>query len=380
MKYARAGAAYERSPSAINNGFGIFAGTLMLLPVGSSIWCRQLALASKNADKAAQWVRYRRVLHILELVAIPAWWSLTDGGAGFNLPASLVLLVPLPCAILVAQIVNYSSDNRLLDRKWRPSDVFRLAIWSTISSPVSLLMVAEGIESIRNRSFVGIVWIVFAGISALVGKARLRSAEGMKPRVVKSGELYKRSLVLSKRMGIRLQRVCVVPFGRGRLTNAYGALTMIAVTDDYGHWLEGSELDFVIGHELAHVKHKHGLKKLLAAAGMFALAAALTFVLPRPTGGWRVVFNFGMILTPVMVFHLLSRRFEYAADRASLELTGEPEAASRALSNMYEHVGVPARRSRFQELFATHPNLSHRLEAIARFGQPSAHRSQSSMG
>lgn len=351
----------------------------MLIPVGSSIWCRQLALAPKDADKAARWVAYRRVLHILELFTIPAWWSLTNRGAGFHLPASLVLLVPLSCAILVAQVVNYSSDSRLLDRKWRSSDVLRLATWSTISSPVSLLMVAEGIESMRNRSFVGVLWIVSAGISALVGTARLRSAEGMKPRAVKSGELYKRSLVLSKRMGVRLQRVCVVPFGRGRLTNAYGAWSMIAVTDDYGHWLDGSELDVVIGHELAHVKHKHGLKKLLAPAGMFALAAALTFFLPRPAGGWRVLFNFSVILTPVMMSYLLSRRFEYAADRASLELTGDPEAAIRALSNMYQHVGVPAPRSRFQELFATHPNLSHRLEAIARFGQRSAYRTQSSM-
>jgi Zn-dependent protease with chaperone function len=352
----------------------------MLIPVGFSIWCRNLAVASKNADKAAQWVTYRRVLHILELFTIPAWWSLTNGSIRPHPAASVVLLVPLSCAIFVAHVVNYSSDSRFLGRKWMLSDVFQLATWSTISPPVSLLMLAEGIESARNRSFVGILWMVLAGISALVGNARLQSAEGMKPRAVKSGELYKRSLVLSKRMGIRLQQVCVIPFGRARLTNAYGGWRMIAVTDDYGHWLDGPELDFVIGHELAHVKHKHSLKKLLAAAGIFGLAAALTFILPPPAGSWRVLFNFSVILTPLMVFYLLSRHFEYAADRASLELTGEPEAAIRALSNMYQHAGVPARRSRLQELFSTHPNLSQRLDAIARFGQPSAHRTQSSMG
>jgi Zn-dependent protease with chaperone function len=198
---------------------------------------------------------------------------------------------------------------------------------------------------------------------------RLQSAEGIKPRTVKSGELYKRSLVLSKRMGVRLRRVCVVPFGKGRLTNAYGGWSTIAVTDDYGHWLDGSELDFVIGHELAHVKCKHGLKKMLAISGVFGLAAVLIFAVPHSLGGWRVLSNFAVILTPLVGFYLLSRHCEYAADRGAVEATGETEVAIRALTSLYEHTGVPTSSSRLQELFSTHPSLSRRLEAITRLGQ-----------
>jgi Zn-dependent protease with chaperone function len=306
------------------------------------------------------------------LLAIPGWWSLGDAWFGNRdlspwFPFWAVLIFPYSGAIFFAQLLTYWSDIRFFDRRWTLSDICRLASWSTISSS-ALLMVAIGIEAAHNRSFVAIFWLLLVGIVALVGAARLRSAEGFKPRAVKSGELYKRSLVLSRRMGVRLQRVSVVPFGRGRLTNAYGGWNAIAVTDDYGHWLQGSELDFVIGHELAHVKHRHSVKTMLAVAGMFALAAALMIAV-APTGNWRVLFNFSVILAPLMGFYFLSRHFEYTADRTAVAAIGETEPAIRALKNTYRRVGVPARSIRLQELFLTHPSLARRLEAIARLGQ-----------
>lgn len=82
---------------------------------------------------------------------------------------------------------------------------------------------------------------------------------------------------------------------------------------------------------------------------------------------------------PMIGFYLLSRHFEYAADRVAVEVTGEAEAAIRALSNLYQHAGVAARSGRFQELLSTHPSLSHRVEAIARLGQSRVEREQHSL-
>lgn len=71
----------------------------------------------------------------------------------------------------------------------------------------------------------------------------------------------------------------VVPAGRGHLTNAYGASQTIAMTDNYSKFLTSAQLDFVIGHELAHAKAKHGRKKLLVTAAVFASIALVGFVM-----------------------------------------------------------------------------------------------------
>jgi Zn-dependent protease with chaperone function len=192
-------------------------------------------------------------------------------------------------------------------------------MWSTIALPVPLITVAVGVQDISRHRFVGVGWMFFAAVAALGGSVGLRSAEGYKPRAVKSGQLYKRAFGLARRIGIPLRKVSVVPFGKGRLTNAYGGYESIALTDDYGHWLEGLELDFVIGHELAHVKGKHALKKLAGDIVVFALVAILALFLPQSVGTQRIVFHFGVILAPLALTYLLSRYFEYTCDRLSVE-------------------------------------------------------------
>jgi len=254
-------------------------------------------------------------------MAVPVWWSLSTGFTrwntgnhdGFVVSGWVLLILPLPISLLLTRLVSYWSDAKVFERGWDGTDIFRLALWRTFSSTVPLLITAIGIDTIYDHSAIGILYLFGAGFIALVGSARLRYAEGIKFRPVKSGALYKRSLVLSKKMGVKLEHISVVPFGRGRLTNAYGSSVGIAVTDDYGHWLHGPQLDFVIGHELAHVKHKHAVKKLLVVGSIFIFTAIVAFVMPRLPMGWKALFNFIVILAPILVLHKLSRHFEYEA-------------------------------------------------------------------
>jgi Zn-dependent protease with chaperone function len=270
--------------------------------------------------------------------------------------------------MLIARIFTYRSDAYVFGRQWTNWDLFRLALWRTASSTLALLMVAVAMEELYARSFAGFGWLLGAGVVALIGKLRLRTAEGFIPRPVKSGELYKRALVLSKRMNVPLSRVCVVPFGRGHLTNAYGGRSQIAITDDYGHWLHGSQLDFVIGHELAHAKQNDALKTLATMAVIYATLAAATLLMSYLPLKAQFVHAFLTILLPLPMFYALSRHHEYVADRLSVEATGEPEMAIRALAGLYRHADVPAERSPFAELFSTHPALWRRINAIARLG------------
>jgi Peptidase family M48 len=67
--------------------------------------------------------------------------------------------------------------------------------------------------------------------------------------------------------------------------------------------------------------------------------------------------------------YFLSRRFEYAADRASVEYTQDPKAAIHALANLYRFTQAPTYCDRVTELFMTHPAFVRRAEAIGEVGR-----------
>ena len=239
-------------------------------------------------------------------------------------------------------------------------DVLRLVLWRTVSPTVALLWLPSGFDAIYDRRVVGVLWLVAAAIAAIVGTVRLRSAEGIKLQRVKSGELYKRAFVMAKNMQTHLKRVYVVPAGRGHLTNAYGLSESIAVTDNYGKFLTSAQLDFVIGHELGHVKKKHGRKKLLIVTVVYAILAVTCFLLPLTLTPFRPLLDICIIFAPTLAFYFLSRRFEYAADRASMEFTQDPKAAIHALANLYRFTQTPTYCDRVTELFMTHPAFVRR--------------------
>jgi Zn-dependent protease with chaperone function len=316
-------------------------------------------------------------MHALNLLAVPAWWSLSgamiESGAKLNpildWPAWVLLVLPLSVGIAVARFLAYWTDRRIDGRRWTIGDLCSLSLWSSISSTIPLLLFAVGIDAIDNRSLVAILWIGGAGLLTLFAKTSLRAAEGLKPRLVRSGELFKRSFVMAKQMGIHLIGVFVYPTGRGRLTNAHGGAGFIGMTDVCVHWLHGAQLDFVIGHELAHIQQKHGEKERQISAGAYLGVAALALAVPDQLLLWRIFFKFSVILIPLLVFYFVSRRFEFEADRIAVEHTGEGEIAIQALANLYRRSGVPADCNKFDELFLTHPSLWRRINAITRMGQ-----------
>jgi Zn-dependent protease with chaperone function len=258
-----------------------------------------------------------------------------------------------------------------MGRRWTASDVLRLALWRTVSPTVALLLVATGFDAMYERRLAGIFWLIFAAILAMVGTFRLRVAEGIKLQRVKSGEVYKRAFAMAKDMRTPLKRVYVVPAGRGHLTNAYGLSESIAVTDNYGKFLDRAELDFVIGHELGHVKGKHGRKKLVIMMTVFVTLVIICFFFPPNLIQFRPLLNFFLLLLPMLTFYFFSRRFEYAADKSSVEFTHDAKAAIRALDNLYDFTQAPTRCNRIAEVFQTHPSLEHRAAAISEIcGRP----------
>lgn len=223
-------------------------------------------------------------------------------------------------------------------------------------------MAAAGFEFILEKKLSGIPWLLAAGVTSKIGTGFLRRAEGMKFNTLKSGEYRKQALKVARGMGVSLRKVFIVPAGKGHLTNAYGMSNAIAVTDSLGQYLNDGQIEFVIAHEVAHVRLRHARTNLLLVVTIFSIAAVSLFILPSQTKPFRPLFQLVAIFGPLIALYYCARRFEYSADREAIEFTDAPEVAVRALARLHQARELPAAPDAFSELFMTHPTFAHRLE------------------
>ena len=267
----------------------------------------------------------------------------------------------------LVQLIGYSLSRKFLGDRWKSRDLARLALWSTVSPVAAELVAAAGFADLCDRGWIGLGWLGLSAALVAAGTIGLRLAEGLKMRGVKSGDLYKRTVYWARQMRIPVKEVMMVPPGRGQMTNAWSLGTgRIAMTENYSRFLVGAQLDAVIGHELGHLKRRHGRKKLAAMAVAYGGLVLGCVFLPHGLPAVRPLFDIGIVFAPVLIHRWISRRFEFEADREALELTHNPQMTILALENLYRFVGVPDKSGWLIELFATHPGLVRRTRAIER--------------
>ena len=188
--------------------------------------------------------------------------------------------------------------------------------------------------------------------------------------------------------------------------------SVVTVTTGLMRILEKEELEGVIGHELSHVKHRDvtviTLASLFSTIAWFIMQSSM---FSSMYGGYGYGYNrqqqgggiFLVLIVAAIVWFLsfliiraISRYREFAADRGSAFLTGQPKYLSRALMKISGQIKVaPKQELRKVEgmnaffiipvvsgesitrLFSTHPPLEERIkrlmeiEAAMRSGQPS---------
>jgi Zn-dependent protease with chaperone function len=147
--------------------------------------------------------------------------------------------------------------------------------------------------------------------------------------------------LLSQRAGVPVREVLVADASR-RTTkvNAYvsgiGRTRRVVVFDTLLQAAGPAEVEVVVAHELGHRRDGHVAKfTLLAMAGAVVAVAVLWAVLGTRMGDPRTLPEALLLLLALELAALapgaaLSRRFERAADRCSLELTEQPAAFARA--------------------------------------------------
>lgn len=174
---------------------------------------------------------------------------------------------------------------------------------------------------------------------------------------------------------------------------------VICVTTGLLRRLEPEELDGVLAHELSHVAHRDVAVITIASflgvlAGLIARFALFSGMMRGRRGSPQVALVFAAVMgasvtvyaISFLLIRTLSRYRELAADRSAAELTGRPSALASALVKVSGDIArIPSRDLRTAQnfnafffapalgkqrdlstLFATHPTLEQRLDALAK--------------
>ena len=348
---------------------------VLLLPIAAALWFRWAALRAEETRQRSIWAGFLRFGRFILTAIVAIWWVLWDlAGKSLSSVESWRFWLPPAVSLGIFLLLCSEVDKTLLRLKWTTTDSVRQAWWRLVSFAIPLLMLAAGFELILDREIRGIAWLLAAGAVSKIGTGFLRRAEGLKFKTLKSGEYRNRALRIARGMEVTLHKVFVVPAGKGHLTNAYGMSNAIALTDSLGQHLNDRQMDFVVAHEVAHVKLKHGRKHLLLVVAIFTITALSLFLLSLQTKNLHPLFQLLALFGPLIALYYCSRRFEYSADREAIGFTDAPEIAVQALAKLHQFRELPAASDPLTELFMTHPTFAHRVGAIVDHGQIPAER------
>jgi len=227
-------------------------------------------------------------------------------------------------------------------------------------------------------------------LKAMRGREVTEGNRSVKVGSMTGDDLYRMVDELRRRANLPMPKVYICPheapnaFATGRSPKK----AAVAVTAGLLQLMQRDEIEGVIAHELAHIKHRDTLISCIAAtiAGVLAfLAYNGIFFMGRGRDSNPLVMIGTVILAAVgaaVIKAMISRSREYAADAEGARIAGSPaglasalnrlEAASKriplvqpnpAQNNLFIIEPFSGRKS-ILDLFATHPPTEARIAAL----------------
>ncbi len=267
-----------------------------------------------------------------------------------------------------------------------------------------LMMVMTGLFMIFGYAVGGEQGMVLALVIAVVSNGFmywfsdslvLRAYNAQEITRTQMPDVYEMVERLAKRAELPMPKVYLIPspapnaFATGR-NPSHAA---VALTQGLYDMLSPAEVEGVLAHEMAHVKHRDILTAtivgtLAGAIGVLASIARWGAIL----GGGRdddegggivglIVMSIVMPLIAMVIQMAISRSREFHADQTGGELTGHPEYLARALEKIsvgnqvrpmhnaqpataHLFISNPLSGKRIANLFSTHPAMEDRVKRL----------------
>ncbi|UCH51428.1 MAG: M48 family metallopeptidase [Chloroflexota bacterium] len=200
-------------------------------------------------------------------------------------------------------------------------------------------------------------------------------------------DLKQRLMNLAKRAQTQIVGVFTMDLSsKGTTANAMlaglGKTRSIILSDTLLQQYTAEEIEVILAHELGHHIHRD-IPKLIAVQAVAVLLAFYlsdlvlrTSLLPLGFQGIADVAAFPLLVLSLAVFGLIvtpfinaySRYIETSADKAALELTGNPQAFVTAMTKLTDQNLNVADPSRWAELlFYDHPPYNKRVDLAQRY-------------
>ena len=246
--------------------------------------------------------------------------------------------------------------------------------------------------------------IVWFGVAYVFYQAMIDAATGAhlverknEPRLYNLLE----NLTISRGMKMPALRIMETDAMNAFATGLHEGQYSITVTRGIMTALNDDELEAVLGHELTHIRNRDVRLMVIAVVfvGIFSFVGQLMFrglwysggrvgggrssSSRRDSGGAiAIVVALALIAVAyglaIVIRFALSRNREYLADAGSVELTKNPDAMISALRKISGHSNINApsevremfienEASDFDGIFATHPPLQKRIEALVKY-------------
>lgn len=202
-------------------------------------------------------------------------------------------------------------------------------------------------------------------------------------------ELKDRITKLASGAGINVQNIFSFDMSKNtKKANAaftgLGKTKRIILGDTLLNNFTKDEIETVIAHELGHYKHKHIVKNILfGTISSFATFFVISLLYKNSLAWFKLesinqiaalpllslwAMLIGLIQTPIG--NILSRKFEYEADRYAVESTQKPLSFVDTLTKLTEqNLGDKEPHPFVEWFFYSHPSIKNRLNSIKKFAE-----------
>jgi heat shock protein HtpX len=277
----------------------------------------------------------------------------------------------------------------------------------TVNAPLDYLLRAAQYDFVKAAPFATVGTIIWIFIAYRFHQSMIDAVTGARP-VSRQEEprLYNilENLCISRGITMPTLRIAddnaLNAFATGLNQKQYS----ITVTRGLIDTLNDQEMEAVLGHELTHIRNGDVRMMVIAVviAGVISFFGELIFRLffqasfyggfggrrrggdDRKGGaGIAILIAIGLIVLAwvlsVVIRFALSRQREYLADAGSVELTKNPDAMIMALrkiegrgelshaTSAVMEMCIDNPREGFSDIFATHPSIESRVEAIVKY-------------